>query len=64
VSCNVSAASAAGKTFSEPQPLDGLRTITPKVVQIVKLLTEGLGVRAVARLTDCQHTVLGVLETP
>jgi IS1 family transposase/transposase-like protein len=53
-----------GKTFSEPQPLDGLRLDNAKVVQIVKLLTEGLGVRAVARFVDCDpHTVLGVLET-
>ena len=40
------------KTFSESQPLDGLRTEQEKVVQIVKLLCEGLGVRATARLTD------------
>jgi transposase-like protein/IS1 family transposase len=53
-----------GKTFSEAQPLDGLRTEHEKVVQIVKLLCEGLGVRATARLTDCQHkTVLAVLNT-
>jgi transposase-like protein/IS1 family transposase len=53
-----------GKTFSESQPLDGLRTEHEKVVQIVKLLAEGVGVRATARLTDCQHkTVLAVLNT-
>ena len=52
------------KTFSESQPLDGLRLDHDKVVQIVKLLCEGLGVRAAARLTDCQHkTVLAVLNT-
>ena len=51
------------KTFSESQPLTGLRTEHEKVVQIVKLLTEGVGVRATARLTDCQHkTVLAVLN--
>jgi len=34
-----------------------------KVVQIVKLLTEGLGIRACARFTDTDpHTVLNVLE--
>lgn len=50
-------------TFSE-SPLDGLRTEHEKVVQIVKLLVEGVGVRATARLTGCQHkTVLSVLET-
>lgn len=53
-----------GKTFSETQPLEGLRTEHAKVVQIVKLLAEGLGVRATARLADCQHkTVLSVLNT-
>ena len=52
-----------GKTFSEKQPLDDLRLAHVKVVQIVKLLTEGLGVRATARFVDCDtHTVLNVLE--
>jgi transposase-like protein/IS1 family transposase len=50
-----------GKTFSESQPLDGLRLEKPKVIQIVKLLCE-VGIRAAARLTDCNpHTVLAVL---
>jgi transposase-like protein len=40
-----------GKTFSESQPLDNLRTEHEKVVQIIKLLVEGVGVRATARLT-------------
>jgi len=52
------------KTFSESQPLDGLTIEHGKVVQIVKLLVEGVGVRACARLVDCDpHTVLKVLET-
>ena len=52
-----------GKSFSEKQPLDGLRTDHEKVVQIVKLLCEGMGIRACARLTGCQHkTVLAVLN--
>ena len=52
-----------GKSFSEKQPLDGLRTDHEKVVQIVKLLCEGMGVRAAARLTGCQHkTVLAILN--
>jgi IS1 family transposase len=51
------------KTFSL-SPLDGLRLDKEKIVQIVKLLTEGLGVRACARFADCDpHTVLNVLET-
>ena len=53
-----------GKTFSESQPLDNVRTEHETVVQIIKLLVEGVGVRATARLTGCQHkTVLNVLET-
>jgi transposase-like protein len=53
-----------GKSFSEKQPLDDLRIDHDKVVQIIKLLTEGLGVRVIARFTNCDpHTVLNVLET-
>lgn len=52
------------KTVSEAQPLDGLRVEHEKVVQIVKLLCEGLGIRACARLADCHiHTVHSILET-
>ena len=52
-----------GKSFSDKQPLDGMRVDHEKVVQIVKLLCEGMGVRAAARLTGCQHkTVLAVLN--
>lgn len=52
------------KTFSETQPFDGLRTDREKIVQIIKLIVEGVGVRATARLTGCHaHTVLSVLET-
>lgn len=35
-----------GKCFSEPQPLDHLRVSHDKVIQIVKLLTEGMGIPA------------------
>jgi transposase-like protein len=53
-----------GKTMSESQPLDDLRLDHYKVVQIVKLLCEGMGIRATARLADCHRdTVLSVLET-
>jgi IS1 family transposase len=53
-----------GKSFSETQPLDGLRIDHAKVIQIVKMLCEGMGVRACARLTDCHRdTVMAVLET-
>lgn len=51
-----------GKTFSERQPLDGLRLDKSKVIQIIKLLCEGVGVRATGRLVGCDpHTVLAVL---
>jgi transposase-like protein len=54
--------SRCGKTFSDEQPLDGIRTDLAKVVQIVQLFTEGVGVRAISRLTGCHtRTVLDVL---
>lgn len=44
--------------------MDGLRLEKEKIVQVVKLITEGLGIRQTARVVDCDpHTVLGVLET-
>lgn len=53
-----------GKSFSESQPFDGLRIDDVKVIQIVKLFSEGLGVRAISRLTGCHiRTVLSTLET-
>ena len=53
-----------GKTSSEDQPFNDLRIDDAKIVQIVKLLGEGLGVRACARLADCHiETVLSVLQT-
>ena len=52
-----------GKTFSEQQPLDHLRVDHDKAVQICKLLVEGLGIRATARLTSCHtRTVLEILR--
>ena len=53
-----------GKTFSEPQPLDGLRIETSKVNEVVRLLCEGVGIRATSRLSGLdQETVLNVLTT-
>lgn len=55
-----------GKTFSEdPKRLLGdLRIDEAKGVQIAHLLSEGVGVRAAARLADCHRdTVLALLET-
>jgi len=43
---------ALWKTFSEDQPLDDLRIEHAKAVQIIKLLCEGVSVRAAARLID------------
>ncbi len=52
------------KTFSEDQPLQGLRIEQAKSEQIIRLLCEGMGIRATARLVDCHRdTVLAVLET-
>jgi transposase-like protein len=53
-----------GKSFSESQPLDGLRIETSKVNEVVRLLCEGVGVRATGRLTGLhKHTVLSIVET-
>jgi hypothetical protein len=53
-----------GKYSCESPSLDGLRIEHSKVVQIVKLLAEGLGVRSTAGVCDVgPHTVLNVLET-
>ena len=50
--------------MSESQPLDDIRLEHDKVVQVVKLLCEGMGIRATARIVNCHRdTVLGVLET-
>jgi transposase-like protein len=51
-----------GKSFSESQPLNGTRIETDKAAFVVKLLCEGVGVRAVSRLTGLNSgTVLNVL---
>lgn len=52
------------KTFSEAQPLDTLRVDFDKACQVVRLLCEGMGIRAVARICDLHRdTVLSILET-
>lgn len=52
------------KTFSKKQPLDGIRIDNDKAAQVVQMLCEGIGIRAVSRLTGLdQGTVLRVLET-
>jgi len=53
-----------GKTFSESQPLEGVRVETAKAVQVVNLLVEGVGIRAASRLTGLdQGTILNILKT-
>jgi IS1 family transposase/transposase-like protein len=52
------------KTFSESQPLAGLCVDFGKVCQVVHLLVEGMGIRAISRFTQLdQKTVLKTLET-
>lgn len=51
-------------TFSESQPLEGVRIETEKAVQVCSLLFEGMGINAIARVTGLSNnTVLNVLET-
>jgi transposase-like protein/IS1 family transposase len=52
------------KTFSEAQPMDGLRVDFKQSCQVVNMLCEGMGIRAISRLTGFhQVTVLNILET-
>jgi IS1 family transposase len=53
-----------GKSFSEAQPLDGLRIETKQIERVVHLLVEGLGIRAISRFTSLDtKTVMNILET-
>jgi len=52
-----------GKSFSEKQPLDGLRLDFEKACQVVHLLVEGMGIRAISRFTGLDtKTIMSVLE--
>jgi IS1 family transposase/transposase-like protein len=52
------------KTFSENQPLDGVRIEKEKAAQVIHLLAEGVGIRAASRLTGLdQGTILNILKT-
>src|SRR5580704_5807207 len=52
-----------GKSFSESQPLGGLRVDFDKACQVVNLLVEGMGIRAIERITGLnRRTVLNILE--
>jgi len=50
--------SACGKTFNEQRRFVGLCLDETKIVQIVRCLAEGCGVKATARLTGCAHTTV------
>src|SRR5262245_23309736 len=51
-------------SFSEIQPLQGVRLETAKAAQVVAMLFEGVGINAISRLTLLnKKTVLNVLET-
>ncbi len=51
-----------GSSFSEKQPLDNLRVDFKQAIQVLNLLAEGCGIRAISRLTGLhQQTVLNVL---
>jgi IS1 family transposase/transposase-like protein len=53
-----------GKSFSESQPLGGLRVDFKQACQVVHLFCESMGVRSIQRLTGLhQETVLNILET-
>jgi len=53
-----------GTTFSDSQPLTGLRVDLDKACQVVHLLCEGMGIRAIERFTGLHRdTVLSILES-
>ena len=53
-----------GTTFSEAQPLAGLRVDFKQACQVVHLLCEGMGIRAIERFTGLHRdTVLSILES-
>jgi transposase-like protein len=52
-----------GKSMSETQPLDGLRVDFKQACNVVHLLCEGMGIRAIERFTRLHRdTVLSILE--
>jgi IS1 family transposase/transposase-like protein len=53
-----------GKTFSESQPLDGLRVDFQQACRVVHLLCESMGIRGIQRVTGLhQETILNILAT-
>lgn len=58
------ACNRCNKSFSESQPLDGLRVDFKQACQVVHLLCEGMGIRAISRFTGLDtKTVMSILET-
>jgi transposase-like protein/IS1 family transposase len=56
--------SKCGTSFSESQPMQGVTVATDKVVQVVHLLVEGVGIRSAARLTGLdQKTILKIIAS-
>ncbi len=52
------------ETFSESQPLDGVRIDEEKAHQAIHMLCEGVGIRAASRLTGLnKSTILNILES-
>jgi transposase-like protein/IS1 family transposase len=52
-----------GASFSETQPLDGLRVELSQAAQVMNMLFEGCGINAIVRLTGLhKSTVLSILE--
>jgi len=52
------------KSFSETQPLDGIRIDREEAVQVVEMLAETVSVRAAARLSRLeQGTILRILDS-
>jgi IS1 family transposase len=50
--------------MSESQPLSGIRTEAGEAAKVINMLCEGVGIRAIARLTGLdQKTVLRILES-
>ena len=51
------------KTFSEKQPIIGMRIATEEVANVVQMLCEGVGVRAASRLSQLSvPTILRILD--
>lgn len=52
-----------GTSFSQKLPLDNLRVDFKQACQVANMLCEGIGIRAISRLTGLhQQTVLGILR--